>query len=87
MQMYSLFDHKTGEFEFPMAYLSEAVAKRAISSFLLDSAPNSVIRQFPNDFSLYLLGTYDRNGALFHILPSPQLVCNVSDLLSEVSHG
>lgn len=95
MQMYSIFDHKTGEYEYPMGYLSEALVRRAIASLLLETSPGSILRQFPGDFSLYLLGTYDRQGAVFHLLPTPQLVCNIVDLMpvvpqrteSEEHHG
>lgn len=88
MQIYSLFDSKLGEFDTPMFFASEVQAKRGLSTLAYDTTQNTlIIRSHPNDFSLYLLGTYDRHGAVFHLLPQPQLVINLADLFSEVKNN
>lgn len=66
LSMYSLFDTKAQTFGIPFFLLNDAVAQR--SFYQLYSDPQSTVHQFPSDFQLYRLGTFNDSDGKFDLL-------------------
>lgn len=57
LQMFSIFDTKTGIFHVPFFVPHAAIAKRAVSDLVQDLSTS--IGRHPADYSLYHLGEFD----------------------------
>lgn len=75
--LYSVYDSVSEEFGPIFHAKNEAVAKRAVTNILHDGVK-------ANDYDLYMLGTYDVDTGV--IVPSKSYVCNVIDIIGEVSN-
>ena len=56
--IYSLKDSKAGTFGNPFVASNDEMARRMVSDFVNNSG-DSVVSLHPEDFSLYILGSYD----------------------------
>lgn len=74
--LYGVKDLKTGKFATPFVAPNVQVAKRSLKAAMNDL--NSIIAQFPEDFSLWLYGYYDENTA--ELVTNNVFVCNAIDL-------
>lgn len=65
----SVFDKKAAEYQEPQSFPNLATALRAYSS-LHRQAPNSPLVNFPEDFSLYVVGNFDGvTGGVEPVIP------------------
>jgi hypothetical protein len=72
--VYSIKDAKSNTFANPFYSVNHNTAIRSFNQAAAD--PNTTISQYPEDFSLYHLGTYnDENGKL-EAEVTPQFVAN-----------
>ena len=81
IKVYSVFDRKAEEFAPPFLAQNDELAKRlVVASF---SRGESIVTQWPEDFSLYFIGEFGSgNGALIP-LDQSALVCSVSSILPQ----
>lgn len=78
MLLISLLDRKANAFLKPVAAGSEAEAIRSIQMTL--KQPEGLLSQFPEDFAVYEVGSFDvRSGELTPTIP-PRHVANVGGL-------
>lgn len=57
MFAFSLLDTKAGAFGVPFFVAHEAIARRMVSDLVND--PQSSVHRYPEDFSLYRVGSFD----------------------------
>lgn len=68
-QIYSIYDSKAGIFNTPFYQNSHGEAERSFSQLTRD--PKSTVSQYPEDFDLYHLGTYDDSTGKMQLLDAP----------------
>ncbi len=61
VNLYCIFDDKAKMYNKPFAFVNDQVATRAAMDILTDG--DSEIRNYPTDFSMFKLGTYDDTTA------------------------
>lgn len=61
MRMYSLHDTKAGRFTPPFLASSDEEAKRIVY-MTASTGQASMLSQFPGDFTLYMVGTWDEDN-------------------------
>jgi hypothetical protein len=63
MNYYSIFDQKAGAYMAPFAALNDAVAVRMLTATA--RLPDNHLGQFPEDYSLFFVGTFDDEEGCF----------------------
>jgi len=63
-QLYSVYDSKVQSFSPPFIQRNNADATRNFAQAAAE--PNSQLAQFPSDFSLYFIGTFDSETGILH---------------------
>lgn len=82
--VYSLFDSAVGEFGTPVCYASEALARRSFSLLVCEDSPHyASYRNYPSDFSVFYLGTYNPESGSFVLEPSPKAAFRLDELLQD----
>lgn len=67
----------------PFLAPTEAFAKRDMASAVNNDRSQSAISYSPNDFTLYRLGTFDTDKAVYDLEPAPVLICRGGSLIVE----
>lgn len=70
--LYSIRDAKGEVFGTPFSQLTHGEAERSFARAVAD--PQTMMSQFPEDYDLYYLGTFDDSTGQFATLDSPQHV-------------
>lgn len=78
--LYSLYDKKTNYFNPPVCCHNEKEACRTFAMVVQGKA--SIFNQYPSDFDLYELGTFDDHSAKLESHETPKYVKNVSELIA-----
>lgn len=78
LNVFSVLDVKAAHYGQPFYMANRASAQRAIA-MQLKQDKQSVISQYPADFQLFFLGTFDDDSGMFNSV-SPQFVIGVSEL-------
>lgn len=78
--IYTIYDNKSKLFNNPFFQLDAISAKR--SFIMACSDPTSYIHNFPADYDLYELGTYDPEGAGFTLHSEPIFFINGVDAVA-----
>lgn len=77
---YSIFDKKAATFGQPFYAIHEAHALRAVQGLLSDLQTS--VGQFPSDFTLYCVATFDDQTGEFHSVASyDRFVCELVSLI------
>lgn len=84
MKIFALNDSKLGEFGQPFFFQASGQAVRFLQDLVRDNKTS--ISQHPEDFRLYLLGTYHPNTGLFESLTAPEYLAKASDFV-ETNNG
>lgn len=79
-EMYTIYDSKAQVYNKPFHCVNEQVAKRTVQNMRLED--NQMTRN-PEDFSLWHLGSYDDEHAIFELLSTPKVVCKVHELFRQ----
>lgn len=77
-ELYVIYDSKSGIYNKPFHQLNRDVALRTATDLAND--PNSEISKFPEDYSLFLIGTYDDETAGMELTEAPQHVINFHEI-------
>lgn len=72
--VYTIKDAKTNAFANPFYSVNDATAIRSFEQAAAD--PNTTISQFPEDFSLYKLGTFTDESGQFTLEETPKFIAN-----------
>lgn len=75
----SIKDVKALTFLAPQTFANTDVAKRAVSQAI--SSPGSVLHDYPEDFELYVIGSFDDTTG--EIVKDFKFVCNLKELVHE----
>lgn len=78
-QVFSLFDKTSLSYNLPMFYTSQGEAMRGFLDIIEDT--RTIVHRHPEDFSLYLIGSFDENSGLVDSLQEPKQVCTAIDLI------
>lgn len=81
MKVFALNDSKLGEFGQPFFFQASGQAVRFLQDLVRDSKTS--ISQHPEDFRLYLLGTYSPNAGTFENLASPEFLAKALDFVED----
>lgn len=79
LQIFSLFDKKGGFYTAPFFVRAEGEASRLVAQRAND--PQHPIGQFPDDFALYHLGSFDDQSGEMNLMPKPDFRHHVSDFV------
>ncbi len=77
MNVFEILDTKAEGFQVPFFSLTRATAMRTLSMGLQKDA---MLRDYSQDFSLYLTGSWDQASGRIVGLPDPIHVCDVKEL-------
>jgi len=69
-KMYSIRDAKAESFNPPFYKITHGQAERDFNTLVND--PKSAVWQYPEDFDLYYVGTYEDSTGKFSALETPQ---------------
>ncbi len=78
LNVFSVLDVKAAHYGQPFYMANRASAQRALQ-MQIKQDKTSVISQYPADFQLFFLGTFDDDSGMFNSV-SPQFVIGVSEL-------
>lgn len=86
LQMYSIYDKKVGTYSTPVFAKNVVDIQRSLIQALKEKS--SLLFQFPADYALYLVGTFDQDlGAVISpFTPGPQFTLEIASLM-EVPNG
>lgn len=84
LQVFSVFDMKASHYGQPFFMANRASAQRALQMQLRQDK-GTVLAQYPADFQLYYLGTFDDDAGMFNAV-SPQFVIAISELVEVTSN-
>jgi len=70
LKAFSIRDAKAETFNQPFFQKTHGEAERSFQQLVRD--PKSTVSQFPEDYDLYYLGTYDDQKGVFEPLDTPQ---------------
>ncbi len=79
MKMYTIYDKKMGTHIPPMFVDNIVQIQRDLQNLLKN--PESKFAQFPSDYEIYYLGTYDYKTSTFDLTDKPVFEMNISELL------
>lgn len=86
---FSIFDKKSGLYDFVQSFKSEADAVRAVRSLVNSGNKDSLIVQYPSDYELYRIGSFDPSMGRFDAV-EPEFVVGLGvlvDLPKEADNG
>ena len=83
--VYTIYDKKVNSYSPPFFVVHPQQAIRSLTQTVNDS--ESQIKQFPEDFALYSLGTYDDATGLFTQNTTPQFICEANSLITLGVYG
>lgn len=72
-KLYSIKD-KLGVFRLPFVGLNDDLVLREFSALILDDGKQTIISQFPSDFELYFVGTFDDESCEMDIIQPLHLI-------------
>lgn len=81
--VYAIKDSKAGTFSNPFYSINRGTAER--SFFQAGKDPQTTISQYPEDFALYELGTFDDQSGEFNTYVTPEFVSNAVSSPSDES--
>lgn len=84
MQVFAIYDAKVGAFGHPIFVRSEGEAVRSFTTVVRQ--PGSQIHEFPQDFALYALGSFDEKEGLFNC-GQPRQVVSANVVLTTLNGG
>lgn len=73
-------DRSADVFGQPSFHLSQGGAARAFADEVNRAAPDNVMYRHPEDFDLFLLGSYDDSTAAFDMAPVPKQIAVGKDI-------
>lgn len=80
--VYAIYDEASQAFIQFTACINEAVAKMTFTKMFKEKRLNvSMIYDYPNNFKVYKLGTFDDNKGLFDNLPQHEFLLDFSTLI------
>lgn len=82
LQVYSIFDSAVEVFHSPFLAANEAHARRSVSEFI--GNPQTSYHKFPEDHTLFHVGSWDDHTAQLEALTAPSRICCLLDL---AEHG
>lgn len=80
LRVYSIRDAKAEVFNQPWFAKTHGEAERNFAQLTRDS--KSMVSQFPEDYDLYYLGTYDDNTGMVESLDTPQHMVKAVSVLN-----
>ena len=79
LKIFSLFDEKAQAYNTPQYLKHPGEAIRMLQTTL--SNKDSMVAQYPEDYSLYCLGTFDDNNGKIACTVEPELVIRATELI------
>lgn len=78
-KLFSLFDRKTKIFHPPIYCHNTGHALRVYQSALKNGQSN-MISEYPEDFTIYQVGSFDDNNGQITGVEQPEFICQLEDL-------
>lgn len=79
LELYAVYDRKSLTYMRPMYVAHMIEIQRILIQNLKQD--NSIIGQFPEDYEVYKLGTFNLSTAEYIILPKPVFMFNITELM------
>lgn len=83
--IFSIYDEKAETFSLPLTHSSVSVAIRSFTAGCKN--PQSFLNQFPSDYALYLIGSFDENNAQINSYPQPRFIVRASEILNQLQEA
>ena len=71
MDIFTVYDSKSGAYMRPFYARSKGEAIRSFTTEVNSGSDTSLVAQYPADFTLFHLGSFDDEKASFDLLPTP----------------
>lgn len=78
LEIFSIFDQKAGAYLQPFFSINTETAQRELASAMTDT--NSKFHQYAEDYTLFLLASFDQKTGFITVLPTPEHICNAITL-------
>lgn len=88
--IYTTYDSKSGIYEVPFYSLNNAMAMRSIENHLRtckENNPNNQLLQYPEDFTVFLLGSYDQHTGKIESLDTPMSIFKINEILTALNNS
>lgn len=83
--MFNLLDVKTKVYDTPFCAKTFGEMERMFKTTLSSGSKNSLICQYPKDFLVYHIGSYDEENGRINLLDNPVLLGTVYDMATDVN--
>lgn len=80
--LFSIYDEKAETYSLPLTHTSISVAIRSFTAGIKN--PQSFLNQFPADYALYLIGTFDENTSQINSYPTPRYIVRASEIVNQL---
>lgn len=77
-KLISLYDNKSQSFTPPITYTTQGVAVRQIESEM--EHKDSMLHKYPDDYTIYELGTFDENTGIITAHPEKKHIIDVNQI-------
>lgn len=81
-QIFAIRDVKVSSYHTPFFTQNEIMAVRNLTAYLTNE--NSIISQFPEDYELFHLGSFDEITAKFTMFDNPKFVINAMSVVQNI---
>ena len=78
--MYTVYDSKGKVFQRPKYARNETDVRRAVEHIVNTQAEGNLLNEYPEDFEVYSLGTFDDQTGKFTLPSAPVHICRAIDL-------
>lgn len=82
--VFSIYDEKAEAYNLPFILPQVALAIRTFAGHLQNPAPGNTLAQFPSDFALYHLGTFDDRTGKLESFTEPRFIVRGSEVLNQL---
>lgn len=83
LEIYTIFDKKAETYMRPMYTPHIVEIQRSLTANLKDKT--STLSQFPEDYSLFKLGTYDIKSAIYKLHENPTFIMNITEMMIDAN--
>lgn len=81
-KLYSIYDQSSEVYNTPMYFNREAEAIRTFTTLVMDN--NSLVSKFPDDYTLYEIGHWNDQTAVYTPHPAPVIIIKASHIATSL---
>ena len=83
--IFSVYDEKAETYSLPLTHSSVQVAIRSFTAAVKN--PQSFIHQFPSDYALYHIGSFDEDTSEIKSFSQPRFIVRASEIMNSLKEN